>query len=92
MKKIMVSIICSLLAIYTSASAANAADTTKYKNCSALNKKYPGGISKAGAKDMTKKKGKLVAASPKKSPTVDDALYGINKKLDSDKDGIACEK
>ncbi len=71
---------------------ASAADATKYKNCSALNKAYPGGISKAGATDMSKKNGKLVPAKPKKSPVVDDAVYAKNKSLDRDKDGIACEK
>lgn len=69
-----------------------AADATKYKNCTALNKVYPGGISVTGAIDMTKKNGKLVAAKPKKVAVVDDAVYEVNRKLDRDKDGIACEK
>lgn len=69
-----------------------AADPVKFKNCSALYKEYPGGIAKNGAVDMTKKKGKLVPASPKKSPFVDDAWYAKNYKLDKDKDGVACEK
>lgn len=73
-------------------SPAFAADATKFKNCTALNKVYPGGVAQGGAVDMTKKKGKLVPASPKKGATTDDSVYAANKKLDKDKDGIACEK
>lgn len=92
MKKFFAIVTFALVSQLTIISSANAADATKYKNCSALNKKYPGGIKKSTGKDMTKKKGKLIPASPKKTPTVDDALFAINKKLDADKDGVACEK
>ena len=55
-----------------------------YKNCSALNKEFPGGVALPGAKN---KGGKT-----KKSPVIDKKLYEMNKKLDRDKDRIACEK
>lgn len=77
---------------FSSSTATYAADATKYKNCTALNKSYPGGIAKTGATDTTKKNGKVVVAKPKKSPVVDDAVYAKNKSLDRDKDGVACEK
>ena len=55
-----------------------------YKNCSALNKEFPGGVALPGAKN---KGGKT-----KKSPVFDKKLYEMNKKSDRDNDGIACEK
>lgn len=59
-------------------------ETKVYKNCSALNKDYPGGVALPGAKN---KGGKT-----KKIPIYDKNLYEMNKKSDRDKDGIACEK
>lgn len=56
----------------------------KYKNCTAMNKDYPGGISKAGAQNLG---GKI-----KKTPTVNNSIYLKNKSLDRDKDGLVCEK
>ncbi|KYH45009.1 excalibur calcium-binding domain-containing protein [Branchiibius sp. NY16-3462-2] len=58
-----------------------------YKNCTALNKAYAHGVAKAGAKDKVSGK-----AKPVKNFTVNTAVYNANKKLDRDKDGIACEK
>lgn len=71
----------ALLAVPVSSQAA----ATVFKNCSALNLKYPFGISlKAAAKNIGK--------GPIETPKVDSKLYAANKKLDLDKDGIACEK
>ena len=56
----------------------------KYKNCTELNKVYPGGVAKPGAVNQ--------GGATKKEPTIDAALYKANKKSDRDGDGIACEK
>lgn len=56
-----------------------------YKNCTALNKDYKGGVAKSS---KVKNKG----GKTKYKPFVSSALYNANKKLDRDKDGIACEK
>ena len=56
----------------------------KFKNCTELNKVYPGGVAKPGAVN----KGGAI----KKEPFIDAALYKANFKSDRDKDGIACEK
>jgi hypothetical protein len=56
----------------------------KFKNCTELNKVYPGGVALPGA---VNKGGKT-----KKTPKYDKALYTANKSSDRDKDGIACEK
>jgi len=60
-----------------------------FKNCKALNKVYKGGVAKKGVK-YNKVSGKKRAFKVK--PKISTALYKANKKLDRDKDGIACEK
>ncbi len=56
----------------------------KFKNCTELNKVYPGGVAKPGAVNK--------GGATKNQPTVNAALYKANVKSDRDKDGIACEK
>ncbi|CAN2174909.1 Excalibur calcium-binding domain containing protein [Candidatus Nanopelagicaceae bacterium] len=55
-----------------------------FKNCTELNKLYPGGVALPGAINA--------GGETKKEPKYDKALYIANKKSDRDKDGIACEK
>ena len=55
-----------------------------FKNCTELNKVYPGGVALPGAMNA--------GGATKKEPKYDKALYNLNKKSDRDKDGIACEK
>lgn len=55
-----------------------------FKNCTELNKKYPGGVALTGAVN----KGGVT----KLTPTYSKKLYLANKKSDRDKDGIACER
>jgi excalibur calcium-binding domain-containing protein len=82
-------LIGSLVLAGTTAVAAVPAEAAakKYKNCTALNKVYKHGVGKKGAKDK-------VRGTTKKVTTfkVSNALYQANKKMDRDKDGIACEK
>ena len=82
MKKISVVTICLglLLAIPPHSSAA----AKKFKNCTELNKVYPGGVALPGAVNA--------GGATKKEPKYDKALYTANKKSDRDGDGIACEK
>jgi hypothetical protein len=55
-----------------------------FKNCTELNKVYPGGVALPGAVNS--------GGTTKKEPKYDKSLYNANKKSDRDKDGIACEK
>lgn len=55
-----------------------------FKNCTELNKVYPGGVALPGAVNA--------GGATKKEPKYDKPLYNANKKSDRDKDGIACEK
>jgi hypothetical protein len=57
----------------------------KYKNCAALQKVYAGGV--ALSSKSVNKGGKI-----KLKPTVNAKVYNLNKSLDRDKDGIACER
>lgn len=55
-----------------------------FKNCTELNKVYPGGVALPGAVNS--------GGATKKTPKYDKSLYLANQKSDRDKDGIACEK
>jgi hypothetical protein len=55
-----------------------------FKNCTELNKVYPGGVALPGALNK--------GGATKLTPKYDMKLYTANKKSDRDKDGIACEK
>ncbi len=82
MKRFVV-ILLSVSLTTTFTTHSNAA-AKKFKNCTALNKVYPGGVALPGAVN----KGGAI----KKKPFIDAALYKANIKSDRDKDGIACEK
>ena len=56
----------------------------KFKNCSELNKVYPGGVALPGALNA--------GGTTKRLPNYDKKLYQANKKFDADRDGIVCEK
>ena len=71
------------------ASPAEAAMPAKFKNCTALNKVYPHGVGKAKAVDRTT--GKRVT-NFKRSTKIYKQAMKHNRRLDRDKDGIACEK
>ncbi len=68
---------------------ASASIPALYKNCTALNKKYPHGLGRASARDKT-------TGTPVTTFKRSDKLYHLamsyNKRLDRDKDGIACER
>jgi hypothetical protein len=69
--------------IISSGSPVNAAAKV-FKNCTELNKIYPGGVALPGAVNT--------GGAIKKEPKYNKALYTANKKSDRDGDGIACEK
>jgi Excalibur calcium-binding domain len=59
-----------------------------YSNCTELHKKYKHGVGRKGAKDKVRGHTRPVTTF-----TVNTAVYNANKKkLDRDKDGVACEK
>ncbi|MFZ0529257.1 MAG: excalibur calcium-binding domain-containing protein [Propionicimonas sp.] len=61
----------------------------KFKNCTAMNKVYPHGVGKVGARDHTS--GQRVTTF-KKSTSLYKKIIAYRSGLDRDKDGIACEK
>jgi hypothetical protein len=82
MKKIVVALFAINL-IYVQMPPAFAAAKV-FKNCTELNKVYPGGVALPGAINS--------GGATKKTPKYDKKLYEANKKSDRDKDGISCEK
>ncbi|PXA68680.1 excalibur calcium-binding domain-containing protein [Cryobacterium arcticum] len=76
-------------ATHAGPSTASKVAVTVFKNCTALNAKYPGGVARAGVT------GNLVNGKKRaftKRPVFSTPLYTANKKSDRDKDGIACER
>ncbi|QCC78684.1 excalibur calcium-binding domain-containing protein [Nocardioides daphniae] len=71
------------MAVVSSAEAA--AGPYTFKNCTALNKKFPHGVGRPNAKDKT-------SGTPVRNFHKSKAWYNKNTKSDRDKDGIACEK
>lgn len=74
----------SLLVVTTPAEAGSV-----FENCTALNKKYPHGVGKKGAKDKTSG---TPVTNFKRSTKLYNKAMKANSRLDGDKDGIACEK
>ena len=72
------------LAVALSVIPISQASAKTFKNCTELNKVYPGGVALPGAVNM--------GGATKLTPKYDKKLYTANKKSDRDKDGIACEK
>ena len=81
MKKLLITAL--ILGFSLSGTSANAAAKV-VKNCTELNKLYPGGVALPGTVNA--------GGATQKEPMYDKALYLANKKSDRDKDGIACEK
>jgi hypothetical protein len=81
MKKLLITAL--ILSFSLSGTPANSAAKV-FKNCTELNKMYPGGVALPGAVNA--------GGMTKLAPKFDKKLYEANKKSDRDKDGIACEK
>ena len=81
MKKLFIAAL--ILGFSLSSTSANAAAKV-FKNCTELNKAYPGGVALPGAVNT--------GGMTKLTPKFDKKLYEANKKSDRDKDGISCEK
>jgi len=79
-KLLLVSVSLGLMLSTTPAHAA----AKVFKNCTELNKVYPGGVALPGAVNA--------GGATKLTPKYDKGLYQANQKSDRDKDGIACEK
>jgi len=71
----------------TSSPAPTSASGTsgRYPRCSALNRRYPHGVGRVGARDHT-------SGTPVTTFKRSNTLYRQNRHLDRDKDGVACEK
>jgi hypothetical protein len=64
---------------------ASAPTASMYRNCKALNRAFPHGVGRYGARDHT-------SGTPVTNFRRSNRLYLQNRGLDRDKDGIACEK
>jgi hypothetical protein len=71
------------------ASAAADRIPARWKNCTIVNKRYPHGVGKVGARDRTSGEPVLTF---RRSNLLYRTAMRYNRGLDRDKDGIACEK
>jgi len=72
-------------ALLLGTAAPSHAATGSFKNCTAMNKVYPHGVGRTGARDKT-------SGTPVTNFKVSSSLYAANRGSDRDKDGVACEK
>jgi len=63
---------------------ASVATPSLYRNSTAMHKRYPHGVGRVGARDHT-------SGEPVTNFRRSNALYRLYKRLDRDRDGIACE-
>jgi uncharacterized protein YegP (UPF0339 family) len=77
-------------ALGATASTANAAIPAQWRNCDAVHLRYPHGVGRAGAHDVTKSGDPVT--NFKRSTSLYNLAMKYNKRLDADKDGIACEQ
>ena len=87
MRRVALGLVASLALL--AAPVTHGAAPALYKNCTALNQKYPHGVGRTNARDKTS--GTPVTTF-KRSTKVYTLATKHNKRLDRDKDGIACEK
>jgi hypothetical protein len=67
------------------AGASSVGAQASFRNCTAMHTRYPHGVGKFGAHDKT-------SGTPVTNFKRSNRLYYLNRSLDRDKDGIACEK
>jgi hypothetical protein len=90
-------VLAATLVAVSAPAALSASDTAAaktpavYKNCEALNKRYPHGLGKAGARDRVKGRGEPVTTFRRNTKLFNTAM-SYNRRLDGDKDGVACEQ
>jgi hypothetical protein len=82
-------LVAGAIASATVGGTANAAIPTQWKNCTQVNKRYPHGVGKVGARDKTSG---VPVTTFKRSTRLYRLAMSYNRGLDRDKDGIACEK
>lgn len=58
-----------------------------YPNCAALHVVYPHGVARPGAHDVAPR-----GTTPVTTFVVNQRMYAVNRRLDRDHDGVACEK
>jgi hypothetical protein len=84
-------VLAAVTTVWASAAPAAAPQAVPalWKNCTHVNKRYPHGVGKVGARDKTS--GTPVTTF-KRSTFLYRTAMRYNRALDRDKDGIACEK
>jgi hypothetical protein len=89
-RRIVVVVIASIA--FALAAGTAAAIPRPYQNCRQFNAKYPHGVGRVNAMDAPKGMMAAPVTIFKRSTALYVRAMSYNKRLDEDKDGIACEK
>lgn len=88
MKRMTLALALAVALVVGPAVSAQASAPRAFANCTQMHKVYKGGVAKSGVRfNIVSGKKKPFHYKPK----ISTPLYNANKKLDRDKDGIACE-
>jgi hypothetical protein len=87
---LLVGLVAAAVIVTASASAARQTIPHRWKNCTIVNQRYAHGVGKRSAHDRTKSGDPVT--NFRRSTALYLAAMRYNKRLDADKDGIACEK
>jgi hypothetical protein len=85
----LLSLLAAVGAVGAAAYASHATIPAKWKNCTAVNRRYPHGVGRNHAHDATTG---TPVTNFKRSTRIYNVAMSYNRSLDRDKDGIACEK
>lgn len=88
--KLFIILVIVFITSLATAPATASVQNQKFKNCSALQKVYEGGVAKNKKATNRNSKGQLQESNY--SPFISKKIYNMNKRLDRDKDKIACER
>ena len=86
---LLIAVVAGLVVLAASASAARETIPARWKNCTAVHKRYPHGVGKLRAHDKTTG---TPVTNFRRSTVIYLRAMHYNRGLDRDKDGIACEK
>jgi hypothetical protein len=87
----LVAALAAIFAVNLFAASATAKAPAMYSKCSRLNVRYPHGVGRAGAHDVTRGNSPPVLTFTRNTRVYNLAIH-YNKGLDRDHDGIACEQ
>lgn len=88
MRGVVIVLVACVVALGLAGTTAAKVTPPLYRNCKALNAKYPHGVGRANARDSSPEPVKTFFRSTR----IYNLAMKYNSRLDGDRDGVACEK